>query len=147
MAVPAAPTEAGSSKLQFAIQDDGGTNAAVLQNAYQVATVNGTKTGDFGVYPTSGYTSTGYKATSSASEIALLGVSQPCQGVIVKADPDNTEDIWVGPSGLTTTKAATDGYRLAPGESVGVPCRNAADVYIRRGGSVNQGVYWMASAD
>lgn len=147
MAVPAAPTEAGTSKLGFAIRDNAGTNEAVLQKAYQVGTTNATTTGDFGVYPTSGLPGTGYKVTTASTEIAISSTSVPCQGVIVKADPDNAEDVWVGATGITTTKATTDGYRLAPGESVGMPCRNANTVFIRRGAATDVGVYWAASRD
>jgi len=123
------------------------TNLAALLKAYQVGALNSENAGDLGTYPTSGTPSTGYKATTAGTELAISSTSVPCQGVVVKADPDNSEDIWVGPTGLTTTKAATDGYRLAPSESVGIACRNLNTVFIRRGGSVNQGVYFSASKD
>lgn len=147
MAVPAAPLETGGSKLGFDIYDGGGTNAAALPKAYQVQTLNGTVVADHGVYTTSGLPGTGYKVTAASTEIAISSTSAPCQGVIVKADPDNAEDVWVGATGITTTKATTDGYRLAPGESVGMPCRNANTVFIRRAAATNVGVYWAASKD
>jgi hypothetical protein len=150
MAVPAAPVEGGGDKVLFLQYDaGGGVNAAAIIAAGAPRTVNGEVIADVSVYPTSGGAATGYIATSSGSEMPLTGggPSVLCQGVLVKADPDNTEDIWVGISGLTTDKSSTDGYRLSPGESVGMPTRDAALIHIRRGGSVDQGAYWIASAD
>jgi hypothetical protein len=147
MAVPAAPTENGGSKVLFVLDDNAGTNRANLLRAYQRTTLNGEGVADLGVYPTSGSFASGYKATTGSSEIQVTGSSIPCQGMIVKADPDNTLDVWVGITGLTVNKtAATEGYRLAPGESVGVPCRNANTIYIRSTAS-GAGVYWIASKD
>lgn len=148
MTIPAAPTEAGTDKVLFTVDDNAGTNRANLLKGYQHGTLNSESVADLGVYPTSGLAKTGYMVTTGSTEIAITSTSTPCQGVLVKADPDNTVDVWVGVTGLTTNKTnATDGYRLAPGESVGVPCRNANTIFIRRGASTNVGVYWISSID
>lgn len=146
MVIPAAPQTADGEPILFGTYAPSTTNLAALFRAFQVATLNSETVGDLGVYPTSGLPATGYKATASGTAVAIAS-STPCQGVLVRADPDNAEDVWVGPTGLTTSKAATDGYRLAPGEAVGIACRNLAQVFIKRGGSVDVGVYYSASAD
>lgn len=149
--IPAAPKEnAGTGNpILFLTEDDlSSALRAVLLKSYQSGLVNGQRLGDLGVYPTSGKPKTGYMVTTGSTEIAISASSIPCQGVIVKADPDNTEDIWVGATGITVNKTnATEGYRLSPGESVGIPCRNVNTVFVRRGASSNMGVYWTASID
>ena len=147
MAIPASPLEANGSKIWFAVDDNGGTLRANLIRGYRHETVDGQDITEIGVYQTSGDLITGYVATSGGTEMALSGGSIPCSGVIVKADPDNTEDVWVGPTGLTSNKSAGDGYRLSQGESVGLPCRDAASVFILRGGSVNVGVYFVVNVN
>lgn len=143
MAIPAAPLENGVSKIFFLIHDNAGANQAAIWRSYFGATLNAEMQGHAGVYTISGSPKTGYKVTTAATELAVAG-SVLVDGVVVKADPDNAEDVWVGPTGITTTKLTTDGYRLAPGESIGIACRNLNSVYIRRGGSVNVGVYYSA---
>lgn len=145
MAVPE-PLQSPTGVRIFSLNSDvgPGTNTPSLWLAYFSATLNSTLVGHAGVYVISGNPKTGYKATTAGTEIAISSTSVPADGVVVKADPDNTEDVWVGATGLTTTKATTDGYRLAPGESIGVACRNLNAVFIRRGGSVNQAVYFSA---
>lgn len=148
MTIPVAPQSSDGEPLLFMVYAPSTTNLAALFRAYQTGTLNGETVGDLGVYPTSGLPATGYKVTTAGTEIAISSSSIPCQGVLVKADPDNTEDVWVGPTGITTNKtAATDGYRLAGGESVGIACRNVNTVFIRRGGSVNVGIYFSTSKD
>lgn len=144
MTVPAAPTEGGGAKILFLVHDNAGTNQAALLRSYFGTTINGELQGHLGVYTISGSPKSGYKATSASTEIAISSTSVPCDGVVVKADPDNAEDVWVGPTGITTTKATTDGYRLAPGESIGIACRNLNAVFIRRGASTNVSIYFSA---
>lgn len=144
MAIPAAPTEGGGDKILFLVNDNGGTNQAALMRAYFPATINAEVQAHLGTYPISGTTKTGYKATTAGTEIAVTSTSVPCDGVVIKADPDNAEDVWVGPTGITVNKSTTDGYRLAPGEAVGLAARNLNAVFIRRGGSVNVSVYFAA---
>lgn len=146
----AAPQESGSAKVLFGIDDTAGTNTARANalRSYQSALIGIDRVADLGVYPTSGVPRTGYMLTTSSTAIAISAASVPCQGVIVKADPDNVEDVWVGPAGITVNHTnATEGYRLEPGASVGIPCRNANTVFIRRGASTDVAVYWAASAD
>lgn len=146
--IPAALKENDvGSKVLFMVFDGGAQASAAMLRAFKTATVQGVVVGDLAVYPTSGTPKTGYRATTLGTELAISSISVPCQGVTVLADPDNTEDIWVGGTGITSTKASTDGFRLVPGQSLDVPCRNVNTVFMLRGGAVNQGVYWSASAD
>jgi len=88
----------------------------------------------------------GSKVTGVTTAVAISSASVPCSGALVKAYSDNAETIYVGKSDVTADKtAATGGYPLEPGESVGVPCRNANEVYIR--GAATDGVAWLVSAD
>jgi hypothetical protein len=146
MAIPAAPVENGGDKLHFLVYDSGGTNAAAVWRGFRVATVNGSTLAEAGVYPTSGALENGAKQMTGGARIAISSTSVPCQGVIVKAYSDNATTLYVGKSDVTADKtAATGGYPLEPGESVGVPCRNANEVYVI--GTGTDGVAWIASAD
>jgi len=142
--VPAAPVSTDGARVFFLVYDVSGTNTAALLQSYFTTTVNSEKYGHMGVYVISGTPKTGYKTTAGSTEIAISSSSVPCDGAVVMASPDNSEDVWVGPTGITTTKATTDGFRLQPGQSVGVSCRNLNTVFIRRGGSVDQAVYFSA---
>jgi hypothetical protein len=144
--VPTAPLEAGGDKLLFLVYDLSGTNAPALLRAYQQATVNGEVVGDLGVYSTSGTLENGAKSIETSAAIAISSTAVPCQGVLVKAHSDNAGTVYVGKSAVTADKTeATGGYPLEPGESVGVPCRDASTVFIR--GTVADSVAWLASAD
>jgi hypothetical protein len=86
----------------------------------------------------------GMQMTAGARE-AITTTPTPCSGALVKAYDDNAATIWVGGSLVTAGKTSTGGYPLEPGESVGVPCEDAADIYVI--GSGTDGVAWFASAD
>jgi len=146
MAIPAAPIELGGDKVMFPVADNGlGALEALLIRAYRSATLDGEKVGEIGVYPTSGTLENGHKAMTGGARVVISG-SLPCQGVLVKADIDNAANLYVGKSDVTADKVeGTGGYLLQPGESVGVPCRNANEVYII--GSGTDGVMWLASVD
>lgn len=146
MAIPAAPVESGGDKLLFGAYDNTGTNAAALFRARKTATLNGTVVGDISVYSTSGSLSNGHVSTTGANAIQLKVATLPCQGVIVKAHKENAATIYVGTSTVTANyTAATGGYPLEPGESVGVPTQDVNTVYVR--GATADGVAWIASAD
>ena len=147
--IPVAPQEGGGDKILFVVYDASGTNAAALLRAYKKATLNTEPVAELGVYPTSGTLSHGNRNAVNTSQLVLSAASVPCQGVLVKAREANTNDVWVGKTGLTAdTTEGTGGWRLQPGASVGVPCRNANEVYIRWATyTAGDGVEWLASAD
>lgn len=146
MTVPAAPLEGGNDKILFLLYDAGGVNAAAILRAYKKSTVNAEVVGELGVYPTSGTLENGCRVLTGATALVISATSVPCQGVVVKAYSDNAATIYVGKSDVTADKtAATGGYPLEPGESVGVPCRNVTEIYIR--GTTSDGVAWLASCD
>lgn len=74
----------------------------------------------------------------------ITAVSIPCKiGILIKADDDNTGDIYVGNSDVTKgTEATTDGMRLTPGDAMFFPVRNANQVYVI-GSAVNQKVWFF----
>jgi hypothetical protein len=149
MAVPAAPTEQGGDKILFSVDDNTGSNRANLLKGYKHAVQNANDVADLGVYPTSGTLKQGNRNLTNTSALQLSTTSVPCQGVLVKAREGNSSDIWVGTSTVTAdTTEATGGWRLKPGASVGVPCRNLQEVYIRTDAYVSgDGVEFIASAD
>lgn len=149
MAVPSAPTELGGDKILFLVYDSTGSLAAALHRGYKHATLDGSEVAEMGVYPTSGSLAHGNRNATNTSQLQLTGTSTPCQGVLVKARAANVNDVWVGKTGLTAdTTESTGGWRLKPGESVGVPCRNANEVYLRWATyTAGDGVEWIASAD
>lgn len=149
MAIPNAPLEGAGDKILFVVDDNAGTNRANLLKAYQRGTLNGEGVGDLGVYSTSGTLKHGNRNAANTSQLQLTTTSTPCQGILVKARTANANDVWVGITGLTAdTTESTGGWRLAPGESIGVPCRNANTVYLRWATYTSgDGVEWIASAD
>lgn len=149
MALPAAPTEAGGDKLLYVVDDNGGTNRANAIRGYQGGVTNGERMADVGVYPTSGKLGHGNRNAVNTSQLQLSTSSIPCQGVLIKAREANVNDVWIGKTGVTAnTTEATGGYRLKPGASVGVPCRNVNEVYLRWATFTSgDGVEWIASVD
>jgi len=146
MAIPNAPLEGAGDKMMFVVWDNTGTNAAAILRAYRKATLNATDVAEMGVYPTSGALWNGCQTLATGSPEALSATSIPCQGVLVKATKENAATIFVGRTGSTADYADTTGaYPLEPGESVGVPCRNVNEVYIR--GTASDRVAWLASID
>ena len=145
--IPVAPQEGDTgSKILFTVYDLTGALAPALLRAYQPATVDTKVLGDLGVYPTSGVLKNGWRATTGATAIALSATSIPCQGVIVKSKLANVATLYVGKSDVTADETeATGGYPLEPGESVGVPCRNVTEVFIR--GTTGDKAAWIASGD
>lgn len=146
MAVPAAPLELNGDKILFGTYDNAGTNAAAVLRSFKQSTVNTTVLGELGVYGTSGNLENGNMTVTSTTAFQLSSTTVPCQGVIVKAHSDNAATIYVGKSDVTADQNnTTGGYPLEPGESVGVPCRNLTEVYVR--GTTNDGVSFIASTD
>ena len=74
----------------------------------------------------------------------LTTVSIPCKiGIVIKADDDNTGDIYVGNSDVTAgTVAATDGFRLGPGDGLFLEVANANQIYVI-GSAVNQKAWFL----
>lgn len=149
MTLPAAPTESGGDKLLYAVDDNAGTNRANVFRGYKHTTLNSENVTDLGVYPTSGSLGHGNRNAVNTSQLQLSTSTTPCQGVLIKARAANVNDVWVGKTGLTAdTTEATGGWRLRPGESVGVPCRNVTEVYLRWAAFTSgDGVEWIASVD
>lgn len=147
----AAPLENNGSKVLFGIDDTGGTNTprANAFRAYRSTTIGTDRVAELGVYPTSGGLGHGNRNLVNTSQLQLSTSSVPCQGVLIKAREGNVEDVWVGKTGLTAnTTESTGGWRLKPGASVGVPCRNLNEVYIRCATfSSGDGVEFIASID
>ena len=88
---------------------------------------------------------TGRKSAIAASAGQLSATAEPAaRGVILKAAADNTTTVYVGPSTVTADAAdATDGYPLAPGEAVLVPCDALSDIYLIGSGSGPAKVFWL----
>ena len=117
--------------------------AAAVGSVALPAVANGR--GELLAYGTSGTLAHGARAMTDGARIAISAASVPCQGVLVKASPGNAEAVYVGGAAVTPDVEATGGYPLAAGESVGVPCRDATEVYIV--GTGTDSVAFLASAD
>ena len=145
MALPAAPTASGGEPLLPLVYDNAATNSAAVVSTRKTRTVNSEVYGEMDVYPTSGSLENGAQTLAGASA-EVLGANIPCQGVLIKADPNNTGTVYVGKSDVTTDWAdSTGGFPVEPGASVGVPCRNVNEVFII--GTASDRVAWLASAD
>ena len=93
--------------------------------------------GDVVASVTSGQTAVG------TSAVALKPTSVPATRVVaVKAFNENTANVFVGASGVTTTS----GWQLGPGESLMLAINDAMNVYVVAAPStpqVNQNVSWI----
>ena len=147
MALPAAPLTTDNESLLYLIKDAGaGSYQANILRARFAAALSGADgfDADLAVLPMSGTLENGNRQLTASTALQLSTTSQPCNGVLVKARPANAATIYVGKSDVTAgTTEATGGWPLEPGESVGVPCRDLNEVYIR--GTSGDGIAWMAS--
>ena len=66
-----------------------------------------------------------FQQTLTISAVALTS-NAASQGVLIKSLSSNTGTVYVGPSTVTTS----NGYPLAPGESISYPVSNSNLVYI-----------------
>jgi aspartate 1-decarboxylase len=145
MAVPFAPLEGAGDKIQFVIDDNAGTNRANLIRGHRTTLLNGTQVAAMGTYDVSGALENGNMQLTGAAAIAISG-SVLAQWAIVKARSTNVGTVYVGKSDVTAdTNNTTGGFPLDPGESVGVPCSNLSQIFIR--GTTGDGVAWIASTD
>ena len=80
---------------------------------------------------------------TAAEQITTTSIT--CKyGVQIKADDDNTGDLYIGNSDVTAgTTAATDGFRLKPGQGLFVPVDNANKVYAIASAN-NQKAWFLA---
>lgn len=68
----------------------------------------------------------GQVAGTNGTPTPLEGSSTECQGVSVKADPDNAGQAYLGDASVTTA----NGYILAPGDAVGFDVDDLATVFF-----------------
>lgn len=89
---------------------------------------------------------TGAKSSIGTSAVQITTSDIKCIfGVLVKADDDNSGDVYIGPKGVTAgTADATDGIRLKAGDSVFIEIDNANKVYAI-GSAAGQKVYFVAA--
>ncbi len=82
-----------------------------------------------GVSPTNpnGNPATVYTAQQTATSSAVALTAQALvNGVVVTNDPASTVNVFVGPSGVTSST----GYKLTPGQSISFGVTNASAVFI-----------------
>jgi hypothetical protein len=147
--IPSAPQEGDTGyPIIFMSYDDTTALAAALFRAYQIQVLQGGTVGNLGVYPTSGTCQNFGKTLNGTIAERITGSSGtlPCQGVLIKASTSNASTVYIGESNVTANEGlATSGYPLEPGESVGVPCRDANDVWVR--GANGDKIACLASGD
>lgn len=93
----------------------------------------------------------GSNLTIGNTAVRLVAIDYPeCSfvaniGVLVKADPTNTNPVYIGSSIVTPgTTAETDGMQITPGESLLIEIEEPSSLYVISAGT-NQKVYWIAS--
>jgi len=94
---------------------------------------------------TSGVLTTGATSNIGTTAVQITTTSIVCpHGVLVKADDNNTGDVYVGPKGVTAgTTDATDGIRLRAGDAVTMEIDNANTIYVIAS-VAGQKVWWIA---
>jgi len=87
----------------------------------------------------------GQKKVAVTGTAVVIGSSQALTiGLIITASPGNTNDIYLGDSGVNNTAAPSgNGYRLMPGQSVRVSGNNVNLWYIN--GTANDFVTWIGN--
>jgi len=79
------------------------------------------------------------QVTVGTTAVQLTSTSTPLNfGIVVKADPDNTGNVYVGDSSVSTT----NGYLLTPGEGIAFEIDDVSKVYVVAD-TDNQKVYWI----
>ncbi len=79
---------------------------------------------------------------TGGSSASALGSGTLYVGVVIRAAPNNTGNVYVGASGVT----ASDGYLLGPGESVTVVVGDLGDAYVYNpSATLDQTVYYIGS--
>jgi len=74
------------------------------------------------------------------SAVQLTSSSTPCKfGVVIKADDDNSGNVYIGGSGVTTS----NGFRLKAGQGISFEIDDASKVYAIAD-STGQKVHWIA---
>jgi len=74
------------------------------------------------------------------SAVQLTTSATPCKfGVVVKADDDNSGNVYVGGSGVTTS----NGFRLGAGQGISLEIDDASKIYVIADSS-GQKVHWIA---
>lgn len=116
-----------NTEIPFAVEGDSTTGAIFVEDVSEptpVVIVNGGKT---------------IAVTGTAVVIAL---STSCQAVLVVANSDNTDSVFVGNSTVTNDyDTATSGYELQPGATVGIAINNLNKVYVN--GTAADGVSYI----
>lgn len=86
----------------------------------------------------------GSKSSISTSAVQIIVASRPCKvGVIIKADDDNSGDVYIGNSDVTAGGAdATDGFRLTAGDGMFIEVDDANMVYAI-GSAAGQKLYFL----
>ena len=66
--------------------------------------------------------------TVTTAGTAVVGTTQPCNLVAFKADPDNTNPVYLG--NVSGDVTLDNGYPLEPGEQIIVQLGNLSDLYF-----------------
>lgn len=69
------------------------------------------------------------------------------EGIVVVTPSTNVENIWVGYSPNITADSAdaTDGFPIAPGASLFIPCRTPAELYVRSTAGSNLKLWFIGA--
>lgn len=77
--------------------------------------------------------------TDGTAAIAINATSQPCQEVVVQADPDNVPDMLVG------TSASLYPIQLTPGQSMRIRTSNVRNIFFTTAtNGVSVSCNWLA---
>lgn len=147
MALPDTPRSLDGQPLLFGLYDNAGANAAgVLRGAFQT-TVNGEQGIDLRVLPTSGKAKHGWFTLAGTTAVQMLAAGQAVSGCLIKAPSTNTGTMYIGSANTMTsdTVASTGGWPLEPGETIGWPCRNLSEVWLK--GTTGDKVAFVGSSD
>lgn len=87
-----------------------------------------------------GHTGGTVSVGTAAVEVTFTGVTQ---GILITADHDNTDSIYIGGSAVTLTGSGAE-TRLMAGESITVDLNDASAPIYAVGGTTSQKIYKMA---
>ena len=87
---------------------------------------------------------TGRKIVTSTVEVLSGSSARAVGGILIYADENNTQTVWIGGSANMTIDSndETDGFPLKPGSSITLPVRAPQKIFLCIEKNIEQKCWW-----